>query len=252
MIIIGYAVLRIEKIKTLTDVENRLKHNRREIPCKSVVKDMPEADIKIKQIEENKKLGNTYTDFFNKKTENQKVRSNAVVGLELLISYTNGSLLPDEVEKWIKQSVKWVFDTFGKNNIYDFQFHQTEHSDGHAHLILIPLDKSGKLNCRALLNGADVLRKMQTSYYEAVKDLGLQRGRDKRLTKAEHTTSLEWHKANAEKEARLKTYETLFGHPLDWELNKRLYFNDVYSKFIDDNSKDKEKKKVKFNVIDYR
>ena len=94
------------------------------------------------------------------------------------------------------------------------------------------------------------MRNLQTSYYEAVKDLGLQRGKDKRLTKTEHTTSLEWHKANAEKEARLKTYETLFGQPLDWELNKRLYFNDVYSKFIDDNSKDKEKKKVKFNTLE--
>ncbi len=233
-------------------MENRLKHNQRLIPCKSIVKDIPEADIKIKQIEENKKLGKNYTEFFNKKTENQKVRSNAVVGLELLMSFTNGSLTPEEIPRFIRQSVQWVSDTFLSSNLYDAQYHQTEYSDGHIHIILIPLDRSGKLNCRALLNGADTMRKLQTSYYEAVKDLGLQRGKDKRLTKAEHTTSLEWHKANAEKEARLKTYETLFGQPLDWELNKRLYFNNIYSKFIDENSKDKEKKKVKFNIIDDR
>lgn len=80
-----------------------------------------------------------------------------------------------------------------------------------------------------------------------MKPFGLERGKSKKLTKSKHIASTEWHKAQAEKQARLKTYEALFGKPLNWEQNKKAMFYDKYDEFLNEFSPKNNKPKIELS-----
>lgn len=111
--------------------------------------------------------------------ENHNIRSNAVLAYETVLSYTaNPDIDPYE---WVETSIKWLHDTFdkspdGKSNILSATLHMDEPGNPHIHAVIIPIDERGHLNASRFTDGFSAMTHMQTSYAEAVKGFGLERG----------------------------------------------------------------------------
>lgn len=248
----SYAILRIAKLTSLNKCRSAVLHNARAVKVKSVVdENIKNPKIVFPQLQENENM--TYSEFFKKRTSEQKrkIRKDAVRGLELVMLVSNRSLTNEEKKTLIKACFDFACENFnGSQNIYKIYAHEDEVSMFHLHLILCPVDENGQLNARAFINGSKKMTELQNKFYEKVKFLGnIKRGKPKEMTKAEHKSSVQWHKEQAEKEARLKTYEQIFGKPLDWSLSKRMHYYDIYDNLIKETETKTKNQKIKFNDI---
>lgn len=176
--IMNFCVLRTEKIKSAGQMSARFNHDYR-------IADVKNADPNLKELNESyiKPAENkTYTDAFNDTINNleyyqtHNVRSNAVQAIDVMTA-----LPPDaecDVDEWKQANAKWIQDYFnvgGRNNVISLVYHMDE-GNIHCHAMVVPIDENGKLNARRFLGGSKAMSDMQTSYAEAMKDLGLQRG----------------------------------------------------------------------------
>ena len=173
----GYAIMRLQKVKTFGQVDARMKHNHRDY--KTAFKSERQNPKII--VNANNQL--KYEDFI-KQNIDKKVRKNAVVAVEIVTSFSPESP-PADLKLWVGENIKWVSDNFGGvSNIYDVAFHADE-STGHLHFIVAPIFE-GKLNCFHFINGRGDLSKLQTSYAEQMAKFGLQRGVEREKTNSFH------------------------------------------------------------------
>lgn len=176
-----FTVLRIQKLKTWGAIAGAAKHNQRE-------RETPNADEERRGA--NRQLmGDSAKDTVAAAKEligEQRIRSNAVLGVELLLSASPEYFRPDAPERagehdasrldsWVKASTDWLQQRYG-SRVIKAVLHLDE-STPHIHALMVPLDDRGKLNCRALFGGTrHTLSLLQTDYAEAVSGLGIQRG----------------------------------------------------------------------------
>jgi len=131
------------------------------------------------------------------KNSNGGFRSNAVLAVEMLLSaspdffQTKGNL-----KKWVDANMKWIKETHGDNCV-NAVLHLDEQTP-HIHLILVPIDSKGKLNCREFFGGKEKMKTLQDESANAVKHLGIQRGIPKEVTGAIHKTTRQWRKEQLE------------------------------------------------------
>lgn len=129
------------------------------------------------------------------KCANGKLRSNAVLAVEMILSaspaFFNDPENPDNLDNWKKANIDWLKKEYGPNFV-NAVLHRDESTE-HIHAFIIPIDADNKLNCRCILGGRDTLKNLQTNSYEAVKHLGLKRGTPKIITGAVHKQPSVWH-----------------------------------------------------------
>lgn len=182
----GYCILRLEKVKiskinTLTGI---YRHNHR---IYNVANAIPE---KIKENENLVSLnGKTLLQAVNKRLDEglkeKKIRSNAVIGFDVFMSFSRENREDLNVDVWAKDSIKWLKDKYGDENVVDAVLHKDEWGCEHIHAFVVPITKEGKLSAYSFLKDKKDYSEMQTSYYDAVKKHGLKRGL--RGSVAEHT-----------------------------------------------------------------
>lgn len=109
-----------------------------------------------------------------------KVRSNAIYALEIMM--TTSSNRPEGFDEtgWVKDSLKWCEDKFGKENIVFAVLHKDE-TVPHIHVQLIPI-VNGTLCASKYTGKMEKNRELNKSYYEAVKKYGFKR-RDRPIHK---------------------------------------------------------------------
>lgn len=176
-----FTVLRIQKLKTWGAIAGAAKHNQRE-------RETPNAD-EGKRDANRQLMGDPEKDTISATKEligGQRIRSNAVLGVELLLSASPEYFRPNAPERagehdasrldsWVNASTDWLQQRYG-SRVVKAVLHLDE-STPHIHALMVPLDDRGKLNCRALFGGTrHTLSQLQTDYAEAVSDLGIQRG----------------------------------------------------------------------------
>lgn len=173
----GYAIMRINKIKSISQVNARIKHNHRQF-------DTPfKAEIKNPTLIINQNNQLSYGDYLDR--EVGKVRKNAVVAIEVVTSFSYGSVSADQLQSWVGANISWVSDTFGGlKNIYDVALHLDE-STPHLHFVVAPIFEN-KLSCFHFINGRGDLSKMQTTYASKMKKFNLDRGIERSKTNAFH------------------------------------------------------------------
>jgi len=121
------------------------------------------------------------------------VRKNAVLAVEHVLTVSpeflnfhkgeaNGkpALLGSQTDRerlaqFRARALEWVDERYGRENVVSAVLHVDEKTP-HLHIIVVPIDQKGKLNCRAYLGGAEKMRAMQTSFAEKMEPLGLVRG----------------------------------------------------------------------------
>ena len=235
----GFAIMRIEKIKSVVAGNARLRHNRRETKC--VTSNPGRKNICLIFSDQMRKdRTRSFRQIFRDRTRGQKPRKNAVMALEVVLTFSPGAVPEEQLKDWAQDNATWLRKTFGNDNIIDCQLHRDE-KNFHLQTILIPIDERGKLNARAFVGGTrQRMSELQTDYAKAMEKYGLKRGICREITKARHESSLRWHERQAQKETRLRAYEKVFGVEETWDFDKFLEFQKTKAE-IDEKEKATER-----------
>lgn len=195
----GFAILRIQKLKSHVAMRGSLKHSFRE-------QETPNADPNL--CSNNEHIGATnsqeairkYNALLEKAavaTKGGKIRKNAVVACEFLITGSpeiiNSKEKKDQ-DAYFQDALKWLKDRHGKENIVCAGIHRDE-TTPHMYVYVVPRDQeTGRLNCRKFYGGhKDVMSKLQTEFHTKVgKKHGLDRGIEN--SKATHTRIKDYYK----------------------------------------------------------
>jgi Plasmid recombination enzyme len=174
-----FAICRIQKIKSWGVLARSEVHTSRLV-------DIPNANPEIKNI---KVVGNDdnldLATLVRDKIGSQKIRSDAVLAVEMLLSasaeyfrphapYEGGIYDKQRLGDFVDAVVNWLDKLWG-NRIVQAELHLDEITP-HIHAYLVPLDERGKLNCKALFGTRAKMHELQDSFAAAVAHLGLLRG----------------------------------------------------------------------------
>jgi len=186
-----YAVLRVAKLKTMGEIGQLGKHNER-------TRETRNADEA--RLGDNVRLVGTGDWCANAQARLDDapiIRSNAVLAMEHVMTasrefYQQGT--PAEqaarLDEWTARSMAWLRETYGDKNVVAAVLHRDEQTP-HIQALVVPIDERGRLNAHAYTGGRALLARMQDSYAEAVRDLGLERG--VRGSVADHQTVKEFY-----------------------------------------------------------
>lgn len=180
-----YAILRVAKINTVGGVRSATQHITRQ-------RETPNADPAGKVT----RLDGGYRDPAEEVTRRipEKRRKNAVLAVEHMLTvspeWAKGKTQAD-IERWAQDSVQWLRDRYGSDQVAYCALHQDE-TTPHIHALVVPLHEN-KLNAFHYLGGREKLSAMQDSYAERMAPHGLERGI--KGSRAHHTTVKEWYAA---------------------------------------------------------
>ena len=165
----SYAILRIEKLKTMGHVVAAAEHQLRQRPTANAD---PAKSIEILHGSSTDPVG----DF--EKLLPERRRTNAVLGLDVFLGaspeYFGRPWDAGKIEAWKEASMDFLKKKFG-DGLVSATLHLDE-TTPHIQALVVPLDVKGKLNARAITGGPAKLRGLQSEYAEACKHLGLKRG----------------------------------------------------------------------------
>lgn len=196
----GYAILRVQKLKSLHGIRRSFLHSYRE-------QETPNADKR--RLEENESFGAKSTEEATSKlTERlpEKIRKNAVLCVEHLVTASPEwfeDKSAEEQKQYFDDSIEWLREKYGSDNVICGGIHNDE-TTPHAFVYVVPLDEStGRLNCRKWLGERNALSDMQTNFHAQVAEkYGLERG--VKGSKAKHKSIKKYYTDvnQAEKSAR--------------------------------------------------
>ena len=225
----GKCFMTIEKIKTDASLAGKYKHNYRKI-------DVPNADPELKHLNEELVSldGETYREKFHERIkelgygDDKKLRSNAVYGFEVVMTFSREDRENIDIEKWKEDNVKWLKQAFNANpekygdNVVSVMYHADEPGNVHLHAFVIPIDDKGRLNARYYVGNARKMTELQNSYAKEMKKHNLERG-------IEHTKAT--HKAIKRMYAALNmAFNRNLPKPLENETKEEYYnrVNEIY------------------------
>ena len=184
----NYAILRISKLKR-GEVIKSARHAFREI-------DTPNADpakIKKNAVYGEKSAAaldqavKSRVDELPRKT---KLRKDAVHVVEFVVTFSPEALNNKQANAYLKDSLRWIRDTFGEENLVSAVIHRDEKTP-HLSAYIVPIF-NGKLNAREKFGGAARLAEMQDDFAAQVGTKhGLVRGVKK--SRAKHVKVREFY-----------------------------------------------------------
>ena len=184
----GYAILRMQKLKSAHSVRRSMQHAFRE-------KDTPNADPE--RTPENTHIGANNTDEAMQKFKDampDKVRKNAVLAVEYLITASPETIKDksrQQQDDYFRDALHWLEKKHGKDNVLYAGIHRDEQTP-HMYAYVIPKDDRDKLNCRAFFGEKNALSVMQTDFAEQVgQKHGLERGVEG--SRARHTSIQQYY-----------------------------------------------------------
>jgi len=172
-----YAIMRTDKHHTMGEIAAMGKHNER-------TRDTPNADPE--RLGENVRLvgsGDWVADAHARLDEatNPRFRPDAIRGVEVFMGVSpefKDTATEADWRAWVERSMGWLTDTFrDPRNIVAAVWHRDELTP-HIQALVVPLrEDNARLSYEHYLGGSKYrLSELQTSYAEAVCDLGLERG----------------------------------------------------------------------------
>lgn len=178
----AYSICRIAKLKNGGAITASEKHTLRQ-------RETPNADLR----KENERFigpppsssSPTLEQEVFTRIGEQKIRKDAVLCVEILLTASPEYFRPDEQGRagkwdvaqlidWKQANHQWLSEEFG-DRVVRAELHLDEVTP-HIHAYLVPLDEKGKLNCKSIFGGREKLSKFQDSYAHAMAPLGLERG----------------------------------------------------------------------------
>lgn len=193
----GYAIVRVEKMKSAKDMENSYNHNMR-------VYDVMNADrsrqkfneelIDLNGMDYEQAFRRTLADLHMQGVPVKTVRKDAVKMLEVFLGFSHDDAEHIDVDEWKKSSMRWLEDTFNPpgheahfrdgageervaktNNVVSATLHMDEGTP-HIHAIVVPINVEGNLNAHSYIGSRQSMIEVQDGYGRAMEEFGLKRG----------------------------------------------------------------------------
>ncbi len=117
-----------------------------------------------------------------------KYRKDAVLAVEYVMTASPewwGKASKHEQDDFFKKSQEWLAEKYGVDRIITSTIHRDE-TTPHLSTFVVPLTKDGRLSAKEFVGGRNQMSKDQTTFANAVKHLGLERGIEG--SRAKHTT----------------------------------------------------------------
>ena len=169
----NFAILRIEKLKDYGTISAASQHVLRTRP-------VPNADPRRHQDNQvligPKQPGEVVKSIKHRFEQlGIKPRKNSVLALQAICTFSPEMKKHIDIDQWSKDSVKWLREYFGEENIISCVLHMDE-TTPHLHAIITPITRDNRLSAREFVNGKAKLSEMQDSYAKAMEGHGLRRG----------------------------------------------------------------------------
>ena len=188
----GYAILRVQKLKDKGSIRRSLKHSFR-------AQDTPNADPE--RTPDNSHHFSYSVDHamdnITKRLDTQKkIRKNAVLAVEYLVTGSPESVQGKtriQQDDYFQDAIHWLKEKHGAENVVYAGIHRDEQTP-HLYAYVVPIDEKEKLNCRAFLGGSKMLNEMQTDFAEKV---GIKHGLERGIegSKAKHQSIKKYYAA---------------------------------------------------------
>lgn len=175
----GYAILRVEKLKGAGKVVAALEHSTRE-------RETTNADPEKRSengFPVNRHSKNALAQWRDRlETVKRKIRPDAVTLIEYVINRSPDHKFSNarQEEDYLRDAVAWVIARHGEMNVIHAGIHRDETTPAHVHVFAVPIRNTprGPSLCAAhWLDGSKKLSQMQTDFWQKVgKYAGLDRG----------------------------------------------------------------------------
>jgi len=167
----SFQVLRCEKLKSFSSISSSGGHTFRE-------RETLNADSSLTPTNEYEGVSGAddLVAAYKERLSTVKVRKNAVLGIEYLITFSNDFNDKASQDRYFADAVRWLQDKHGVDNVLSTSIHRDEKTP-HLVAYVVPIDEKGKLNCRSFMQFKKNLSDMQTDFHVKVSEkFGLERG----------------------------------------------------------------------------
>jgi len=180
----SYAILRVAKLKNFGQIGGSLAHTFR-------TRHTPNADPARTPLNEHhgpQTPAEIQAAF--KEILPEKRRSDAVLGLEYLITFSPEFAQANDGAAYFEKARAWLIERHGAENVISTHVHRDE-TTPHMVAYVCPM-KDGRLRSTAFIGGPQMLSEMQTDFAQAVgREFGLERGVEG--SNAKHQTIREYY-----------------------------------------------------------
>ena len=157
-----------------------LKHTFREIETKNANDEI--SNEVLKGGSSSKDVMRDYNSRLKEILGDKKPRKNAVLGIETIQTFSPEMMKNINIDEWKKDNLKFLEETFGKDNVISAVLHLDEKTP-HVTAIILPVDCKNKLNCREVTSRQNLI-KYQDDYAKYMEKHALKRG--ERGSKVKH------------------------------------------------------------------
>ncbi|EAO3132345.1 plasmid recombination enzyme [Salmonella enterica] len=168
----AYAIMRCKKLSGMGSVAAALQHCYRE-------RGTPNADASRTPDNEHRAARSTDEAMGRlRKLLPEKRRKDAVLAVEYVMTASPewwAKATPQQQAAFFDQAQGWLAAKYGADRIITASIHRDE-ATPHLSAFVVPLTQDGRLSAKEFIGGRDKMRADQTSFAEAVRDLGLERG----------------------------------------------------------------------------
>ena len=168
----AYAIMRCKKLSGMGSVAASLKHAYRE-------RETPNADISRTPDNEHRAAKSTNQAMGRmRELLPEKRRKDAVLAVEYVMTASPewwAKAGADQQDAFFDQAHKWLAQKYGADRIITATVHRDE-STPHLSAFVVPLTQDGRLSAKEFVGNRKQMQQDQTTFAEAVKDLGLARG----------------------------------------------------------------------------
>lgn len=180
----SYCIMRIEKIKTFGHMNGCYQHNYRIRETSNAIPELKDLNEELVKDFKTK----TYEEAFTEHTSasgygiEKRIRSNAVLALEVFTSFSREERDNIDLEEWKKDNLKWLRENFNANpekygdNVLSVMYHADEVGNVHCHAFVVPLNDKGELSANYYIGKRENYINLQNSYAQAMQKHGLERG----------------------------------------------------------------------------
>ena len=174
-----YAILRTDKIKSKADITRALKHCFREQPTNNADSSRTAENTSFHASSVEQGLSRFDQIITEAQKDKKKIRTDAVLAIEYLVTASPEAMKlfsHDQQNRYFAKSLAWIEEKHGKENVIAASIHRDE-TTPHLSVFVVPRDKTGSLNAKHFLGGAEKMRKIQDDFHERVaENFTLERG----------------------------------------------------------------------------
>ncbi|HHX4112465.1 TPA: MobV family relaxase [Proteus mirabilis] len=205
----NFAIMRSAKLKGMGGVAASLKHayRERETPNAEAEKTPDNEQIVSKSVDE----------AMGKLRQNlpEKRRKDAVLAVEYVMTaspewWKNADKAKQEA--FMQRSMDWLKAKYGEQNIVAAVVHRDETSP-HLSAFVTPITQDGRLSAKEFIGNRAKMKRDQTTFADAVKDLGLERGLEG--SRARHTSIRQYYARVNAKTPEIGSVELPRGRPFE-------------------------------------